>query len=617
MIFDGDCRFCKLWIGRWRQSTGDAVQYFPLQEPALRQRFPELSREELEEAVHFVGVDGTIYRGAEAVFQSLSVNSENSLLRFYKRSPAFARAAEAVYRFIAKRRQIFSLLTRACWGEHVERSADFLTRWIFLRGLGAIYLIAFVSLWTQIDGLNGARGVLPVADLMSGARRAVEANGIGLDRFRLLPTLCWIWDSDRSLHFQCALGTILAITLIAGMAPRICLGGLWLFYLSLAAVGQDFLSFQWDSLLLEVGVIAIFFAPSQIIPHPGREKPPSRAALWLLRLLLFKLMFLSGVVKLASGDPLWRNLTALSRHYETQPLPNCIAWYFHQMPMGFHKTSCALMFAVELGAPFLLFGPRRVRFVGGALLALLQTIILLTGNYTFFNWLTLVLCVVACDDFTWAIILPRQLSNLYRGASAPVQKFWIWRKLPARAVALLFGSISIVQILGATGSLPFWSGPILAAYRGISPLRSVNSYGLFAVMTPDRPEIIVEGSNDGSDWKEYVLPYKPGPLNRRPPFVAPHQPRLDWQMWFAALGNARGNPWFVNFCVRLLQGSREVDGLLDSNPFANAPPKFVRARLYDYRFTTREERRQTSNWWKRELKGEYLPPVSLEMLERK
>jgi predicted DCC family thiol-disulfide oxidoreductase YuxK len=620
MLFDGDCRFCRLWIERWKQSTGGGVEYVELQDPSVAENFPKLRREDLEKAVHFIDAEGNVYRGAEAVFRSLAINPERqTLLRWYERSPGFAHITESAYAFIAKRRTFFSLVTRALWGKHVERSADLLPRWVFLRGLGIIYLIAFVSYWVQVNGLIGAHGITPAADLMAQARRALEGSGVSLDRFRMFPTFCWFSASDPSLHFQCALGTALAVMLIVGVAPTLSLVGLWMLYLSLITVGDIFYGYQWDNLLLEVGLLAIFLAPLRWLPRAAREKPPSRVAVWLLRLLLFKLMFLSGVVKLTSGDTLWRNLTALSRHYETQPLPNAFAWQMHQMPLAFQKGSCVLMFAIELVAPFLLLAPRRLRMAGGISIAALQIFILLTGNYTFFNWLTIVLCVLSLDDFTWAAIVPRKLSQFYANRStvlAANQKLFRLGNLPVALIALVFGSISLMEIVAAFGALPFWSRSVVAMYRWVSPLRSINSYGLFAVMTPDRPEIIVEGSNDGSEWKEYLFRYKPGPLNRRPPFVAPHQPRLDWQMWFAALSDVRENGWFVNFCARLLQGSPEVIALLEENPFPTGPPKFIRARLYDYQFTTREERRRTGNWWKRELKREYLPAISLEMLQR-
>jgi hypothetical protein len=340
--------------------------------------------------------------------------------------------------------------------------------------------------------------------------------------------------------------------------------------------------------------------------------------LWLLRFLLFKLMFLSGVVKLASGDPAWHSLTALTRHYETQPLPTWLAWFAHQLPLWFQKASCVLMFVIELAAPFLIFLPRRLRMIGASALALLQLFILLTGNYTFFNWLTLALCVLLLDDFTLVKILPRKFTTLYSQLSrVEPSSADRWRLMNVVPIAIIFVSISMIQLTLPFGTLPRWAAPVLQVYRWLSPFRSINSYGLFAVMTMERPEIIVEGSSNGSDWKEYEFPYKPGDVKRRPRFVAPYQPRLDWQMWFAALGNHRQNPWFVNFCARLLQGSPEVLALLKTNPFGHEPPRFVRARLYDYRFTTPEERRRTGTWWHRELKGEYLPPISLEMLRPK
>ncbi len=611
MLFDGDCRFCRLWIARWQQSTGDHVDYVPLQDGSVAENFPDLSRAELERAIHFVSADGSVYRGAEAVFRCLAVNPQRQWpLRLYEDFPEFAKVADVSYAFVASHRVFFSHMTRALWGKHVERSPDLLTRWIFLRGLGVIYLIAFVSLWVQVVGLVGRDGVLPARDLMSEARHALDADGIGLDRFRLLPTFCWFSDSDGTLLFQCGLGAALALALIAGIGQRICLCGLWLLYLSLATVGRDFLGFQWDNLLLETGFLGIFLAPAQLLPRRAHEKPPSRVSIWLLRLLLFKLMFLSGAVKLTSGDALWRNLTALSRHFETQPLPNPIAWYVHQLPMGFQKISCVLMFAIELGAPFLLLAPRRLRMIGASAIAALQLVILLTGNYTFFNWLAILLCVVAFDDFTLAALLPRK--RLDRPLKTVVAQNR-WRKAPVAVVALLIVSVSLLQIVAAIYGLPSWSSRMVRIYRWISPFRSVNSYGLFAVMTPDRPEIIVEGSVDGHEWKEYSFRYKPGALNRRPPFVAPHQPRLDWQMWFAALGDVRTNPWFVNFCFRLLQGLPETLDLLEANPFADAPPKYIRARLYDYHFTTHEERNRTGNWWKREFRREYLPAISLDM----
>ncbi|MFZ1072383.1 MAG: lipase maturation factor family protein [Verrucomicrobiia bacterium] len=615
MVFDGDCNFCTLWIRRWRQMTGESVDYLAAQDPRIAAQFPEIPREQFDTAVQLIETDGSVYSGAEAVFRTLAHNpSRQSPHRVYQKSVPFADFTEWAYRRVAENRKFFSLLTRWFWGRHVEEPAYFLTRRIFLRALGVIYLVAFVSLWTQISGLIGHAGILPADQFMTAASQQCDDRGIGLERYHLLPTLCWLDSSDGFLHFQCAAGAVLAVILIVGITPVPCLALLWLLYLSLATIGRDFLGFQWDNLLLETGLLAIFFAPLQWLPRKlSREIPPSRIVPWLLRLLLFKLMFSSGCVKLLSGDPNWRNLTALTFHYQTQPLPTWIAWYANQLPLWFQKASCAVMFCIELGAPFLIFAPRRLRFCGGAAIAFLQILILLTGNYTFFNLLTLALCLLLLDDFVLAKFAPAKLRQCLVPDSQPSTSNRP-RRWPRAVTAPLAGIVivlSLFQMGLMFGVRPAWLLPVAAVDEWLSPFRSFNGYGLFAVMTTDRREIVVEGSNDGVNWLPYEFKYKPGDVHRRPAFVAPHQPRLDWQMWFAALGDYRQNPWFVNFCERLMQGSPEVLSLLDKNPFPNHPPHYIRAEFYDYRFTNFAERRATNAWWRREFIGEYLPPISL------
>jgi len=382
---------------------------------------------------------------------------------------------------------------------------------------------------------------------------------------------------------------------------------LWLIYLSLATVGQDFFGFQWDNLLLEAGFLAIFLAPLQWLARPARAGPPSRAVIWLLWLLLFKLMFSSGCVKLASGDPNWRNLTALTFHYQTQPLPTWLGWYAGQLPLWFQKLSCIGMFAIELGAPFLIFAPRRLRFAGGAAIATLQILILLTGNYTFFNFLTLALCVLLLDDFVLKKIWPRGWQTKQRATEAPAR---CWPKGVIIPIAAVFAVVSLSQVAALFGPrFGLWV-PAAIFEREFGSLRTINGYGLFAVMTTQREEIVVEGSNDGVNWRPYEFKYKPGDVNRRPRFIEPFQPRLDWQMWFAALGTAQQNPWFLDFCERLLQGSPAVLALLEKNPFPGQPPRYLRAELYNYHFTNFAERRVAGAWWKRELASEYLPIIS-------
>jgi predicted DCC family thiol-disulfide oxidoreductase YuxK len=613
LVYDGDCHFCGLWIRRWRQLTGNALDYLPSQDPHIAEEFPEIPRTQFDTSVQLITPDGTVYSGAEAVFRSLAVNpSWQWLLHFYQTVPLFAWLTERSYRFVAGHRPIFSALTRWLWGKHVEASSYFLVRWLFLRALGLVYFFAFVSLWSQVSGLIGHNGILPADQFMSAVQQQCDQHGVGARRFYLLPTLCWFDASNASLHFQCAAGTMLSILLIAGIAPVPCLALLWLLYLSLVIVGRDFLGFQWDCLLLEAGFLAIFLAPFQWLPRPSREAPPSRLFIWMLRLLLFKLMFSSGCVKLLSGDPNWRNLTALTFHYQTQPLPPWTAWYANLLPLWFQKMSCAVMFGIEIGAPFLIFTPRRIRFIGAGLLASLQFLILLTGNYTFFNWLALALCLLLLDDFLLEKVVPRRLALSFpREWQSPEGKFsgrWPFPLLAVVAAIVLVASIFTQAVTLGIRS------PLLAPFgwvaTQIEPFHSVNNYGLFAVMTTERNEIILEGSNDGVNWLPYEFKYKPGDVKHRPAFVAPFQPRLDWQMWFAALGTYQQNEWFELFCVRLLQGSPDALALLAKNPFPGRPPRYIRAQFYNYHFTNSVERRVTGDWWKRQPIGEYMPTVS-------
>jgi hypothetical protein len=413
--------------------------------------------------------------------------------------------------------------------------------------------------------------------------------------------------------------------LIAGIAPVLDLALLWALYLSLSTVCRDFLGFQWDILLLETGFLAIFLAPRQWLPNLSRESPPSFIVIWLCRWLLFRLMFMSGAVKLLSADSTWWNLSALNVHYETQPLPTWIGWHAHQLPEWFQNISAMVMFIIELLMPVLILGSRRLRNAACASFVFLMALITLTGNYCFFNLLTVALCVLLLDDLFLLRRLPVRVAvfararlDAVRAQAAASQAPCGWRRLPRTVRQLGFGLvagavllISAAQTFDRLSGATNWPQPIPAMMQAAAPLRTVNSYGLFAVMTVTRPEIVVEGSDDAVTWLPYEFKWKPGELNRRPEFVAPHQPRLDWQMWFAALGNYRENPWFVNFLIRLLQGSPAVLALLEKNPFPDRPPRYVRAALYEYRFTDRATHDKTGAWWQRERKGLYCPEISL------
>jgi predicted DCC family thiol-disulfide oxidoreductase YuxK len=606
LIFDGDCGFCRRWIERWKSETGDAVDYAPSQEVAGR--FPEIPVEAFRRSVQLVLPTGEVREGAEAVLRALAeAPGRRWPLAFYRRVPGAAPVCELVYRLVAHHRGAASAVTRALWGRRVERPEYGLASDLFVRLVGVCYLAAFVSFWLQVDGLVGSRGILPVADFLAAVRS--QAGGA---RWDLLPTLCWLDSSDRFLHLLCAGGAAASAAAIVGFFPAAALALCWLGYLSLCGAGQVFLEFQWDTLLLETGLLAVFLAPR------GRRlasaTPPSPTVILLLRWLLFRLMFGSGWVKLASGDPAWRSLSALRYHYETQCLPPWTAWYMHRLPPGFQTFSCAVLFAIELGAPFLILAPRRLRLIGFGAIVFLQLVIAGTGNYAFFNYLAIALCVPLLDDRAFPESWRRRLAPVPATASPPRRRRWPRVVIAGVAVPILV--VSSAQMISMVFRPRSFPSPVVSLARAVAPFRSVNTYGLFAVMTTSRPEIIVEGSDDGVSWSAYEFRWKPGDPRRRPPFVAPHQPRLDWQMWFAALGSAEQSPWILAFARRLLEGSPPVVRLLEKTPFPDHPPRFLRAVLYDYRFTDFGQRRASGAWWRREETGIYLPVLSLDMFRR-
>lgn len=478
---------------------------------------------------------------------------------------------------------------------------------LFLRLLALVHLVAFASFWSQLDGLVGPNGLLPAARFFSAVHEQLGASA-----YFQLPSLCWIFGAGTFLHALCGTGILVALLLFAGIAPVACLIFLWAGYLSVCAAGQIFFHFQWDALLLEATLLAVCIAPWKLLPLWRRHEPPRLGRL-LLAWLLFRLIFLAGVVKLASGDATWRDLSALTFHYETQPLPTPLAWFVHQLPAASQRTSCAGMFALELIVPFFLFAPRALRHNAALLLAAFMAAIAFTGNYTFFNVLAVALCLLSLDDAWWnsvrALLFrarpswPRSadhLAGVTRGQQLAVVLFAVFAfaYTGAQALPVLFPHL---------GAPP---GFVTVA-RIVAPLRSFNNYGLFAVMTRPRPELIFEGSDDGRSWGAYELPHKPGELTHRPTWVAPHQPRLDWQLWFAALGSPEQNRWVLALCEHLLRGTPDVLGLLGQNPFAEKPPRYIRVIRYEYHFTDAATRARTGQWWRRTPLEIYLGPLSL------
>ena len=494
-------------------------------------------------------------------------------------------------------------------------------RWLFLRGLAAAHLAAFVSLWLQVDGLLGSRGILPVQRYLETTRRR---RG-GPDPLRV-PTLFWASDADLALHLACGAGVAFSILLALGVAPAPSLVALWALYLSFAAVGQVFLSYQWDILLLEASLLALLVAPWGLLPASGVGPLPvpagaaggsvSAVGLLLLWWLLFRLVFQSGVGKLTSGDRAWRDLEAVRFHWWTQPLPAWTAWFVDKLPRSFHRAATLATHVLEIGFPLLLLGPREVRLVAVGGTVFLQLLILATGNYNFFNLLTIALSVLLVDDAAWRTLMPGGVADAVAGPAGAVDG----SAAPVRTAVGLAVGAPVLAVSGAHvwrtfrpgAGLPRW---LRALVRAVQPFRSVNSYGLFRVMTKRRPEILVQGSRDGETWETYEFRWKPGDPARRPRFCEPHQPRLDWQMWFAALDSFQRAPWFRAFLTRLLEGSAPVRKLLARDPFPDRPPTYVRAELYEYRFTGWEEWRRTGRWWKRDRVGRYAPVLTAEGTE--
>jgi lipase maturation factor 1 len=472
---------------------------------------------------------------------------------------------------------------------------------LFVCALAIAHAVAFASFWAQADGLVGPLGILPAGQYFELARQE-----LGREAWFDVPSLCWVFGTGGFLKVMCGVGIGLSALVLAGYAPALCLALMWACSLSLASAGQVFFDFQWDSLLLECTLVAIFLVPWTLRRARAPYDPP-RLARYLAWWLLFRLMFLSGLVKLQSGDPTWRHLTALTFHYQTQPLPTVLAWYAQKLPVWFQMASCAAMFALELVAPLFIPAPRPLRHCAALALAWLQVMIALTGNYAYFNLLSIGLCLTCLDDDWWRA-RNWGVAGPVDGARQPVGRFtatatrWF--------VALAVGVTFFMMVASLSPSAA--ESPIVRVVAGaVDPFRSFNNYGLFAVMTVERPELMFEGSDDGRDWREYGLPYKPGDLSRRPAWVAPFQPRLDWQLWFAALGPPGNSPWVGRVCEKLLGGDAAVLGLFSHNPFPGAPPRLVRVVRYSYEFTSAAERARTGNWWRRTPLDFYIRPVSL------
>jgi len=473
----------------------------------------------------------------------------------------------------------------------LETAADYrLSAWLFLKLLAIIYFVAFLSLAGQITGLAGPNGILPFGELLERVYQEY-----GSQAWWRLPTLFWLGSNNLSLQLAAYAGCFFSVTLFLGWKKRLSLILLFALYLSLFHAGQTFLTFQWDTLLLETGFLAIFLAGH-----------PSRLVIFLYYWLLFRLRFLSGTSKLLSGDPAWSGLSALQHYFETQPLPHIGAWYAHQLPDWILQGGVLLVFFIEIIVPFFIFLPRRFRLFAASSTILLQLLIIATSNHNFVNLLTILLCLLLLDDRIINKIIPEGLHQRIIDR--------IKRPRPAyQFISVIFALIIFTTSL-ATGYRMLSGRPLpdqlyettrLVRFYGLG-----HTYHIFPTMQIERHELEVQGSFDGNKWVTYDFKYKPGPLDRPPAFIVPHQPRLDWMIWFVPAQHEENMIWMDRFMRRLWEGSPEVLGLLRNNPFPDRPPRHLRVMVYRYHFTTPDERKQTGNWWKRELLGEfpYLPP---------
>ena len=549
-------------------------------------------------------------------------------------------------------------------------SGRLIQRWLFLRALAAIYFSAFFSLLFQIEGLIGPRGILPAHQYLG-----LVAQELGGKSYWFAPTLYWFSSSNTALMAVTWIGLIAAVVAFFNLWPRLSFFVCFVCFLAFVTATGTFSEYQSDGMLLEAGFLALFFSPPGLLPGWAADRPPIRASLWLLQWEWFRIYFESGLVKLLSGDPEWRHLTAMDDYYQNGPLPTWIGWYAQHLPHGFHVFTAGATLVMELGIVFLLFFPRRVRLVCFFIVTPWEIAVIFTANYAFLNYLVLSLGILLLDDSFLRPLIPARfrppveaepLAQLIRVEEPPLSilatsdtssetiptpqpdaEGFVSPDLsgPPPSGALSFRRLlpkgwettnpahashrnSALRTLGVAlaAILLTWVGYDttaelidLAARSGfmpaaplalLEPFRIANQYGLFAVMTRGRYEIEFQGSNDGQNWTAYPFRYKPQALNQPPGIYAPYQPRFDWNLWFASLGDWQQNEMVPLTEERLLENDRDVLALFAGNPFPQAPPRYVRAVLWQYWFTSMQQKRRTGNWWRRQFLGLYAPEIA-------
>jgi hypothetical protein len=505
----------------------------------------------------------------------------------------------------------FSAIPERLFGPDSRPPGYLAARWLFLRALGLIFFSAFYSLLFQIRGLIGPRGILPAQEYLVQVARV-----LGSGRFWYAPTVFWWSASDRTLLAVCIIGIIASACLAVNICPRGALAICLVAFLSFISTAQDFASYQSDGMLLEAGFLSLFFAPAGWRPRSGISDPPSRASRFLLIWLMFRIYFESGIVKILGRDPEWRDFTAMDQYYQNGPLPTWIAWYAHHLPHGFHAATAILTLALELVVIFGVFLPRRSRIILFCVITPWQIGIILTSNYAFLNYLVLVLGFLLLDDEFLARILPLGLHFAATPVSSDTASFDApvggrgWH----RSLRLWVQAVFLSWIFYATSALLiFMFAPQAALPRApvlaLEPFRIANDFGLFAVMTRERYEIEFQGSRDGQSWTAYPFRNKPQDVHAPPRIYAPYQPRFDWNLWFASLGNWRQYPFVLQVEQRLLVGEPDVLALFAGNPFPGKPPERIRVVLWQYWFSDWKEKHEQGIWWRRDQIGIYAPTL--------
>jgi hypothetical protein len=469
-----------------------------------------------------------------------------------------------------------------------------LTRFVILRLLGFVYAIAFLVAANQLVPLIGEHGLTPAQQFLERVQSHFDS---GASAMWHLPTLFWFGISDHALSIFAWLGFALSLGVVAGYANAIIMSILWAMYMSIVHIGQIWYGYGWETQTLETGFLAIFLCPL-LDARPFPKTPPPLFVIWLFRWLAFRIMLGAGLIKIR-GDECWRDLTCLYYHYETQPIPNAISRYLHFAPWWFHKFGTGWNHFVELIAPWFSFGPRHARHIAGMLMVTFQIFLIISGNLSFLNYVTIIPCLACFDDSFWRRILP---DRFVRQDAEPSRVQFGF----AVALSILVAWLSIAPVTNLFSNRQ-------AMNASFDPFDLVNTYGAFGAVGKERFEIVFEGTDEAfiagdTKWREYEFKAKPGDPNRPPSFIAPYQPRIDWQIWFAAMASPAEYPWTLHFVWKLLHNDPGTLSLIAHNPFPNAPPHYIRARLYRYRFARLNE----SGWWRREEIDEWLPALSVD-----